>query len=92
MLAFDGRPQLPRFLQNRFAGRLRRHPGRTVLVVAHGGSLRVLVCCLTGQDVSAWRQLQVDRASLSVIDLRDHGGVVRVLNDVSHLGEEGERR
>lgn len=72
-----------------FAGRLRRQSGDAALVVAHGGSLRVLVCCLTGQDLSAWRQLSIDRASLSVIELHDCGGRIILLNDVSHLGMEG---
>jgi broad specificity phosphatase PhoE len=75
-----------------FAGSLRQRSGNAALVVAHGGSLRVLICCLTGLDLSAWRQLHIDRASLSVIELHDHGGKVMVLNDVSHLVVEGRKR
>ena len=56
------------------------------LVVAHGGPLRILICCLTGLDLSAWRQVHVERASLSVIQMLGHSGTVLVLNDVSHLG------
>ncbi len=76
----------------RFLQRLYRHEGQTALVVAHGGSLRVLVCCLTGQDLAAWRDIRIDRASLSVIELEGDGGKATVLNDLSHLGLEGHAR
>jgi broad specificity phosphatase PhoE len=69
-----------------FARRLRRESCGTALVVAHGGSLRVLVCCLTGLDLSAWREVHIERASLSVIEMHGHVGKVLLLNDDSHLG------
>ncbi len=77
-----------------FAGRLRGEPCGTALVIAHGGSLRVLICCLTGLEMSSWRRICIDRASLSIIDLDDRHGALRLLNDVSHLRETastGER-
>ena len=69
-----------------FAERLRDECPGTALVVAHGGPLGVLVCCLAQLDSSKWRELHIERASLSVIDTRDDGGRVLLLNDVSHLG------
>ncbi len=52
-----------------FAETLRGESSGTALVVAHGGSLRVLVCCLTGLDLSAWRDIHIERASLSIIEM-----------------------
>jgi alpha-ribazole phosphatase len=69
-----------------FVERLRRESFGTALVVAHGGSLRLLVCSLTGVDLSAWREMHIDRASLSIIEMHGHSGKVLLLNDVSHLG------
>lgn len=70
-----------------FAGRLHCGPYGTALVVAHGGSLRILVCLLAGFDLSAWRDMRIERASLSIIEIDNHQGVLRILNDVSHLRE-----
>lgn len=68
-----------------FGERLRRVSANTALVVAHGGSLRVLVCCLTGLDLSNWQQVHIERASVSIIEMDALRGRVVLLNDVSHL-------
>jgi len=56
------------------------------LVVAHGGSLRMLICQLLGMDSSCWWQIRLDLASLTIIDVHPDGAVLRLLNDVCHLG------
>jgi len=68
-----------------FAERLRCGSYGTALVVAHGGSLRVLVCCLAGLGLSSWREMRIERASLSIIEMKGREGKVLLLNDVSHL-------
>ena len=57
-----------------------------VLLVAHGGPLRVLVCRMMGMNVSQWWQIRIDLASLSVLEVYPEGSMVTVLNDVCHLG------
>jgi broad specificity phosphatase PhoE len=69
-----------------FAGSLCRESSGTGLVVAHGGSLRVLLCCLAGLDLSAWREMHIERASLSIVEIDSGGARVSLLNSVSHLG------
>lgn len=69
-----------------FAERLRCESYGTALVVAHGGSVRVLVCCLAGLELSAWREMRIERASLSIIEMQGRGGKPLLLNDVTHLG------
>ena len=69
-----------------FAERLRCESYGTALVVAHGGSLRVLVCCLAGLDLLAWRDMHIERASLSIIEMQGRVGRVLLFNDVSHFG------
>jgi broad specificity phosphatase PhoE len=68
-----------------FAERLRRESFGTALVVAHGGSLRVLVSCLAGLELDAWREMHIERASLSIVKLEGRTGRILLLNDVSHL-------
>jgi len=60
-------------------------PEETVLVVAHSGVLRLLICNLLGIALEHWRQLQIDLASLSIVDAYPEGAILSQLNDTSHL-------
>lgn len=71
---------------SRFADRLEAHDAQeTVLVVAHAGSLRMLICYLLDLPLPHWRQIRLDLASLSIIEVLSQGAVLTRLNDVSHL-------
>jgi len=59
--------------------------GRRVLVVGHGGPLRLIVCRLLGLPVSAWWRIRLDFASLSLAETGLSGGSLCFLNDVGHL-------
>ena len=70
--------------------RLERHaPGETVLIVAHGGSLQVLLCLLLGIGLEHRWQIRLDNASLTVVETYPEGAVLSLLNDVCHLNQEG---
>jgi broad specificity phosphatase PhoE len=73
-----------------FLEELKNH-GRdeTVLIVSHGGVLKVLVCDLLGIDHSHWPQIRFDNASLSIVDTYGERVILSLLNDTSHLGEPG---
>jgi len=75
----------------RFAAEVRKQPPeRTLLVVAHGGSLKVLLCILLGISPGHWWQFRLEPASLTVVETYPEGAVLCLLNDTSHL--EGVRR
>ncbi len=59
----------------------------TVLVVAHRGSLRVLLCLALGRPLAAQWDYRLDLASLSRIDVGADGAVLVSLNDIAHLRE-----
>lgn len=70
----------------KFYDRLQKHaPEETVLVVAHSGVLRLLICHLLKIDIWHWRQLRTDLASLSIVETRSQGATLDLLNDTSHL-------
>jgi alpha-ribazole phosphatase len=72
----------------KFLERLQKHqPEETVLIVAHAGTLRVLICNLLGIGLEHWRQMQIDLASLSIVETYPQGAILSLLNDVSHLGD-----
>lgn len=71
---------------SRFLSRLEKHtPEETLLVVAHSGSLRVLICHLLGVEVERWRQFRLDLASLSILETYPQGAIINQLNDICHL-------
>jgi len=69
-----------------FLGKLEGYaPSQTMLIVAHSGPLRVLVCHLLGIDLGHWRQFRLDFASLSILETYPRTTIVNLLNDTSHL-------
>lgn len=76
---------------SRFPERLEGHsPEDTVLIVAHSGALRLLICHLLEIESQHWRQLRTDIASLTIVETYPQGAILNLLNDVSHLQAEGE--
>jgi probable phosphoglycerate mutase len=64
------------------------HAGTSVVVVSHVTPIKLMLRDAIGAPLDAIFRLHLDPASLSVIDwLEDRPGVVRLMNDVSHLGE-----
>ncbi len=60
----------------KFMSRLGKHAAEeTVLIVAHAGTLRVLLCRLLGIDIQHRWQFRLDLASLSVVDTYPQGAM-----------------
>ena len=76
-------------LDQRIAGfsiKLRQHdPGETLLVVAHSGVLRTLICQLLEMDMRHRWSFRLDLASVSTVETYPQGSILTLLNDVSHL-------
>ena len=71
---------------SKFLSRLDKHTvGETILIVAHAGVLRTLVCQLLGIDPQRRWQIRLDLASLSIMETHQQGAILSLLNDVSHL-------
>jgi alpha-ribazole phosphatase len=70
-----------------FVGRLQKcKAGETVLVVAHAGVLRSLICQLMEIELRYIYQIRLDLASLSIVETYPEGAILSLLNDTSHLG------
>ncbi len=71
---------------SKFLRRLEEHAeGETILIVAHSGVLRTLICLLLGIELQRRWQFRLDLASLSVLETHQQGAILSLLNDVSHL-------
>jgi broad specificity phosphatase PhoE len=62
-------------------------PDWTALLVAHRGSLRVLLCLALGLPPEVRWRFRIEPASLSAVSLDPRGGVLTSLNDMNHLLE-----
>ena len=76
-------------LENRIADfrtRLVNHTQeQTILVVAHSGVLRSLICQILELDMKSRWNIRVDLASLSILDTYQNTSILSLLNDTSHL-------
>jgi len=78
------------FTRNSEDGVLGAHQDQTVLLVAHGGSLQVLLCLALGLVPRARWQFRLDAASLSELRLYEEDAVLARLNDACHLAVDDE--
>jgi broad specificity phosphatase PhoE len=62
---------------------------QSVLIVSHGGCLRILLCLLMGVDTKEHWRFQVDTASLTELYLWEGGLTLARLNDTCHLNLTG---
>ena len=70
----------------KFLDRLEKHtPEETILIVAHSGILRLLICHLLRIEPLNSRKFRTDLASLSILGIYPQGAILNLLNDVSHL-------
>jgi alpha-ribazole phosphatase len=68
-----------------FLKRLDKHKEKeTVLIVAHGGTVRLIICHLLGLGLEHWLRFQVGLGSLSIVETYPQGTVLSLLNDTSH--------
>jgi len=71
-----------------FVGRLKKHKAEeTVLIVAHAGVLRSLICQLMRMGPQYIYHVRLDLGSLSILETYPMGAILTLLNDVSHLRE-----
>jgi len=63
---------------------LREHAGGTVLLVAHGGLNRVVLCEALGLDLNSVVRLEQSYACLNIIDYFDDYPVVQLMNQTTY--------
>ena len=68
---------------------IRAHHDGTVLVVTHGGSIRVALCAFLAYPLRQNWRFEVHNTSVSELVWRDRGPVVVRWNDTAHLRSNG---
>jgi alpha-ribazole phosphatase len=78
-------PQLEKRITE-FRTRLAKHMvNDTILVVAHSGVLRTLICQLLDLEMRNRWNIRLDLASLSIVETYSETAILSLLNDTSHL-------
>ena len=71
---------------SKFLRRLEKHAAEeTILIVAHSGVLRTIMCHLLGLELHRRWQIRLDLASLSILETQQQGAILSLLNSTSHL-------
>jgi broad specificity phosphatase PhoE len=70
---------------------LARHSQGTVLIVAHGGTLRAMLACLLPEQMSQWWGYELGHCTLTRVLLEDGRASLIALNDATHLPPESPR-
>ena len=60
-----------------------------IAVVSHGGIIRLMIKYLLGIEEDLYNSTWIDNTSISVVDVRKNGNILRVLNDCSHIPDNG---
>ncbi|MDJ0580375.1 histidine phosphatase family protein [Crocosphaera sp.] len=69
------------------------HKTGNVLVVSHKATLRIILCSLLGVDVGRYRdRIGMSVAAVSIVEMAQHGPLVHVMGDRSHLRTELRQR
>lgn len=76
-------------LQQRASSGLRRcirnHPGETIVVVSHGGTMRVLLCEALGLGIENMWSLRQDHVAINIVEYFAENSVVSLVNDTCHI-------
>lgn len=62
------------------------HPDQTVLVAAHGGAIKVVICSVLGVDLRDYWKFKQDNVALNIIEFyHNDRAIICRLNDTAHL-------
>lgn len=64
---------------------VKKHDSATIAVVAHGGTIRAIVCALLGIDLNHLFRIRQDNGALNIIDFYENYGILSLLNDTHHF-------
>jgi probable phosphoglycerate mutase len=64
-----------------------------ILVVSHKSTIRIMLCSLLGIDIGRYRdRIGMPVASLSIVEMSEHGPLIEVMGDRAHLSPDLRER
>ncbi len=66
--------------------------GKNILIVSHGGVIKLIVLGLLGIDLEAYNKFYIANTSVSIVKIEKDRRYLRTLNDTCHVSGELNRR
>lgn len=66
---------------------VKENDGKTLVIVSHGGLIRVIILSLMGLDLELYRRTWLDNTSISTVEIREKGNFLVTLNDKAHIDQ-----
>ncbi len=67
------------------AGLVARHPGETVAVVSHGGTIRAVICAALDIHLNHVWDIRQDNTAVNILEYHKQRTILTLLNDTHHL-------
>lgn len=67
---------------------LNESANKTIVIVSHGGLVRLAIMYLLDMEGSMYRKTWLDNTSISTVEINEGFNLLRTLNDVAHLDME----
>ncbi len=65
---------------------IKQNPNQNVLLVAHGGIIRIIVAIILGMDLNDYWKIKQDNGSLNIIEFYKRSrAILCLLNDINHI-------
>ncbi|MGI6091390.1 MAG: alpha-ribazole phosphatase [Veillonellaceae bacterium] len=80
-------PQLRERASKALAKIAANHKDQNIVVVAHGGTIRTLICAALNIHLNYVWNIRQDNTAVSILDYYDNRIMVSLLNDTSHLND-----
>lgn len=64
-----------------------KHPGETIAVVSHGGTIRTILCAALNMHLNYVWGFRQDNTAVNIIEYHDERAIVTLVNDIHHLDE-----
>lgn len=62
-----------------------KHQNETIVIVSHGGTMRVILCAALGIELDKMWFIRQDSTAINIIQYFDHQVVVSLVNDTCHI-------
>ena len=61
-----------------------------VLIVSHGGIIRLMIMYIMGLDSSWFTKMWINNTGVSIVEIKNDRRLLLTLNDSAHLAETGQ--
>lgn len=66
---------------------IKKHAGKTICIVAHGGINRAILFHFLGLTLDNFFRIKQDNSCINIIEVDERGPMVALINSTAHLGE-----